>query len=337
MSLSDKIRSLKGLTNIHRPGDKPDILIMSTPRSGSTLLLEMFMSQPGMKCCDEPLDLRRSFVPAASQFSEWHDLLPHPEREQKLHNYFTRIRQNRIPFLNVNPANKNWRPFSDRIVFKILHGGEDLFEWFVKSLNVKIVYLLRHPIAVSLSREEFPRLQSLSQHQQRRSALSIVQKKMADKIADSGSKLERGVLCWCLTNMLALQDRKIPGCLTVTYEELVLNPQPCIDHLALHFDLDAPERMWDVVGSPSGTVRKSDGETQAYFKNASCSNKAWLVEKWKKRVSKDELNRAITILDAFEIDVYPKCQPLPHAKYLLTQALTLDTATASENIALEKN
>lgn len=48
---------LKSLVNIHMPGGH-NVFIFTSPRSGSTWLMELILTQPGFKPCADPFDLR---------------------------------------------------------------------------------------------------------------------------------------------------------------------------------------------------------------------------------------------------------------------------------------
>ena len=55
-------RIIENNNNIHKPDGRPNVLLFSTPRSGSTWLMELILTQSGFKPCDEPFDLRQRHV-----------------------------------------------------------------------------------------------------------------------------------------------------------------------------------------------------------------------------------------------------------------------------------
>ena len=68
---------LKALNNIHIPSGKPDVYIFASARSGSTLMHELILTQPGFKPCKVPFDLR--YEPIANHLARggihsWADL-----------------------------------------------------------------------------------------------------------------------------------------------------------------------------------------------------------------------------------------------------------------------
>ncbi len=57
------------MTSTHRPGALPNVFIFTTPRSGSTWLMELIWSQPGFRCVNEPLDIRDPLVARSLEIS----------------------------------------------------------------------------------------------------------------------------------------------------------------------------------------------------------------------------------------------------------------------------
>ena len=77
-----------------------------------------------------------------------------------------------------------------------------------------------------------------------------------------GTDLDRGVLSWCLQNAVALQEAA-PDWAVVSYEQLVVDPDPVIRELTDKLALSDPERMRRRLGVPSVNVQfKSTEETR---------------------------------------------------------------------------
>jgi hypothetical protein len=300
----------RSVTNVHRPGEQPSVILFTMPRSGSTWLMELIWSQPGFKSVNEPFDLRNPLVRKHLQISSWEELQSasaRPKIERYLRGYLT----NRIHAAETAPQlNKYYRPLTNRIVFKIIHAGEDKINWFRDALGVKIAFSIRHPIPVSLSHKVFPRLTSYLQSDYRE-RFTAAQLALADKIIRQGTKLEHGVLDWCFQNALPLQDRQDDWAV-LSYEQLVLDPKPSLDYLAEKLSLPDKARMLEHLDRASGVKRKSDAETQRLLEQRDNQQKRLrLVSKWRDRVSDDEERRAFDILEAFEIDAYRYGQLLP--------------------------
>lgn len=298
---------IKTSTNLHRPDGRQNIFLFSTPRSGSTWLMELIWSQPGFKACNEPLDLRNPMVQRYSGIKSWLELYNHTANPA-LQRYFQALCDGRLHAIDPIPFRGFYRPFTRQIVFKIINGGEDRIHWFRDTFNGRIIYLIRHPIAVSLSREYWPRLQAQLKSEYGRN-FSQHQINFAEHILESGTRLEQGVLAWCLENAVPLW-MATDEWLILAYEDLVIDPAPWVTQMAERLDLPDPERMLERLAIPSAVKAKSNPETQQALERG--TDRHWLIEKWKSRVSDADERRAMEILAHFELDVYRYGEFLPN-------------------------
>lgn len=301
--------AIKTVTNLHRPEGQQNIFLFSTPRSGSTWLMELIWSQPGFKACNEPLDLRNPMVRKYSGITNWLELYSQ-EANPALYQYFQALCNGYLHAMDPVPFRRFYRPVTNRIIFKIINGGEDRINWFQDTFNGQIVYLIRHPIAVSLSREYLPRVQVQLESDYRRH-FSIEQIKFAQRILENGSKLEQGVLAWCLENAVPLRMAS-DDWLIIAYEDLVVAPQPLITQIAERLALPEPVQMLSRLAIPSAVKAKSNPETQQALERR--TNRQWLAEKWRSHVSKREECQVMEILTHFQLDVYQAGELLPNLR-----------------------
>ena len=310
---------LRTVSNWHRPSGLPNVFVFTTPRSGSTWLMELIQSQPGFKCCSEPLDLRVEGVSENLGLDSWEDLYQ-DESWPQVKAYFEGLCSGRIKFLNQSPFIPFYRPYTKRLVAKVSHGGEAQIERLSQSCGARVVFLLRHPIAVSLSRVETPRLEAFLRSDYRKN-FSQEEQDFAWDIIRSGSDLQKGVLDWCLQNAVPLRNLEREW-IVISYEELVLAPEPILSRLTTGLDLESPSRLYNGLSRPSETVRKSDQLT-ADVLNAPMeeSKKWWLVGKWREKVDEDSERKAMRILEYFKIDLYRFGDILPHSPLWVGQEL----------------
>jgi len=268
--------------------------------------MELICTQPGFKACNEPLNLRNPAVSRRLGISRWEELqssaaLPALER------YFRAICDGESGFKNPVPFSSCYRPVTSRIVFKIIHGGEAYINWFKETFNGRIVYLLRHPIPVTLSRQVLPRLHAFLNSEYRH-CFTEEQLDYARSVVETGDKFEQGILLWCLQNGVALQQVREDWTI-VTYEQLVLEPEPVINLLADRLDLPAPEKMTGRLTKPSGS---STRETKESIQGAlRLPNRQWLVEKWLDKVTEAQRKSTQEMLEVFRLDVYSGDSVLP--------------------------
>ena len=293
---------VKSMSNLHRADGRPNVFLFSTPRSGSTWLMELIWTQPGFKYCNQPLSLFNPLVRKHLGTDRW-EALYEAEFTPTLERYFRSICEGRVRFGNPNPLRGHYRPVTHRIVFKEIHGCADRINWFRDTFNARIGYLIRHPIAVAISSDEFPLLDAFLGTGYR-DHFSREQLAFAAGIVSSGTHLERGVLSWCLQNSIPLREASADWAV-VTYEQLVVDPGPVIDELALKLELPAPNRIREALTVPSVNVKiKSSEETQHLLYETSAERRPDLVDKWRRKVDAEEAARAMQILGVFDLDVY---------------------------------
>ena len=327
----DMISSLKyaakSLGNIHFQGSRRNIFLFATARGGSTWLMEILASQPGMKYYDEPLNIRRKNVQCTGLFSSWQDLMPGARMDQQVLDYLNALAKNRYRFMNPPPLRKHHRFITTRIIFKI-HEVEHLMDAVAEQCDGQVVYLLRHPIATTLSRAVFPRLeQFVHSEYYRTQILSREQVREIDSLWRLGSGLQKGTMCWCFENLLPLRKLKDNDWVATSYEELLLNAERTCRMLARRLDLTDLPRLLSAVGEPSANIQMSHDDTLQIMQcQDNTERRRRLVTKWKARVSDQDEESAFDVLALFQLDPYEPGRFTPTQKYLhfpdTPQALT---------------
>lgn len=232
------------LFNRHRPSVKPNVLIFSLPRSGSTWLQELIWSQPEFKYVNEPLNLKGPRLQNKSRINGFNELYTNEVRD-KVVDYFKGFIEGKHHFMNPNPLRKHSRLFTSRIVFKVIHGGEFFINDIAQQTNSKILYLLRNPIAVALSRKQIPRTEELTSDFVL-SKFNLDEQKFAKEIIHNGSDMEKKIMLWCIQNKFALQQRT-SNWLVLSYERLTCYPEKVLTALAEHCELPELEIMIERV------------------------------------------------------------------------------------------
>lgn len=308
---------LRSISNIHRSGKQKDIFLFATARGGSTWMMEILSSQPGIKYYDEPVNIRRLNVQRTKRFPEWRDIMPDSHRNGDIIAYLKDLQQNRHRFLNPAPFRRNYRLRTNRIVFKI-HALEHMINEIKDRCDGQVVFLLRHPIPTTLSRHEFPRLdQFILSCYHRSEFLDDHQAKEIWQIYCKGSKLQKGVLSWCFENFVPLRYSDSRDWLVLTYEELLLNPEKLCKTVADFLSLPRIDSMLQAVNTPAANIRMSKQDTFDILKNTNEQRKkSALVTKWKSRISDVEERSCFEVLDLFGLDAYLYNRFVAHDRYL---------------------
>jgi len=317
VTVRDRVKyALKAWSNIHRQGPDKNIFLFATPRGGSTWMMEIISSQPGMKYYDEPFNLRRDNVARTGLFPDYRSLMPERAAPAQIVEYLNALAAGQYRFMNPPPYRPGHRFFTNRIVFKI-HELEHLIQQIATECNGQVVYLLRHPIPTTLSRRVFPRLELFleSSHYAR----LIGDPKRLDEIrrlGTTGTHLQKGTVSWCFENMEPLTAPDFGG-LFVAYEELTLNPVKSCDLLLDRLQFSDREAMLRALNRAAANIKMSSAETQQMMNHPDERRRRdYLVTKWRSKVTAADQRDVTAIMQLFELDAYRGDSPLPHARYL---------------------
>jgi hypothetical protein len=310
-SLKNIVRpSLIRLTTIHKPGSQSDIAIVSSPRSGSTWLMETIATQPGMKYINEPdhkelLEYYHALniVPRGIWLS-----LALRERQDLAH-YLLEDRRSGL-FGPANPfaRNHSWR--TSRRVLKLIRMNP-VVEW-LDSLGFATVYLLRHPI---------PQAQSCIKRDHR----LILDEVLADelflrylgpevasyvgRIYANGDLMLQYITQWCVENIVGLTSPLAGKSFTLTtHELLVTNPLKEMERLAGLLRLENIDLLLKRISEPS---RTTDSSSTAAVESIRAGESARLLEMWRRDLTQGEERRLMEPLRVFGINLYKVGEILP--------------------------
>lgn len=299
----------KVIGSVQLPTRGDNVFIFATPRSGSTWLMELILSQPGFRACEQPLDLRNPYVRRHLGISNWVDLYQR-DADPLLQLYFQKICDGRIRGLvTLGPHH---RFVSRRLVFKIQNGWQERIAWMRDTFGGRIVFLIRHPVAVTVSRTQLPRLQAFRKSDYiRHFGDDIIP--LAERIIESGSCYEKGILHWCFENALPLRVVENDW-IILTYEQLVTDPQSVLNYLSNQLDLPDVKQMMDHLYYPSHTTSKSTMETQQLLK---ARHRQSLITKWRRQICDAQEHLAFDIIRSFGIGAYEFGRDMPADDYII--------------------
>jgi hypothetical protein len=293
---------------VHRGRGKDDILLLSSPRAGSTWLMEVIASEPGMRFVNEPL--RPEYVDKARLPTQLDELPPLERKildmpysaEKQLRSIFTDPRITRLfgPYDFFSPQ-FHW--LTTRRIIKEVH-SLGIADWIDhQDLGFKIVYLLRHPVSTALSmiRGCTLRAEANLRHQNfRERYLTKAQVELGWTVLHDGSEFEKRILEWCLENIVPwkIVTTRPHDWLVVTYEELVLSPDQSLRLIASRLGLQHLDRLRQAMTRPSASTHDSR------LKLVRSSDPEFLVQEWRSSVSAEMEAQAHTIIQEFGISAY---------------------------------
>lgn len=293
-----------------------DIMIFSTARSGSTWVKEVIASQSNIKYVSEPLLMDRMTRRQLGADPSWELTVPGGNREAILKEYFQRQFDGKCGYGSPIRRSEFYRKNYDRVVLKLLR-CQDMMNWCEDVFGAKVVYLLRHPMPVALSRKEYKRLPMFIQSQEfRKRFLTDRQHAYAVEVLNNGSELDHKILDWCLQNLAPLKHLDRDNWLIIYYEDIVMQPENELKRLTDYLVLDDANAAAARINQASSTTYKSDLETQKVLNEEGNQSKRrlFLANKWLTRVDIAQIQSAQAIFDQFGIDVYSADNPMPQRR-----------------------
>ena len=314
MSVRTSLKScLKAFHRHHK--SRPDIFIFTLPRTGSTLLAEILNTDPTVKTASESLALNRDNRSVLRKYFDREFLAERyvdisTEELEQLFGYYSDLSEGKTwnSYYWSDLFSPGHRLATSRTLFKthrITYYFREFMDHFREDYGL---YLLRHPVAHSLSRmsqgwDDYTELFAGSRNTGELIPRSA--REMIEEVKESGSPLEKFVLSWCLENYIFIhqfQEEKLgANVIPVFYEDLVWEPEKSIRKLCEKLGLGYNEKMLSLVNVPSSGIVHSEGETEEQIR---AGNRDYLTARWKERVDEQEREKLQHILTELGITIY---------------------------------
>ncbi|HEX7244580.1 MAG TPA: sulfotransferase [Solirubrobacterales bacterium] len=287
-------------------------LVLGSGRSGTTWLAEALARQHGSRLVFEP------FHPVLGCFAGEARLFADPaESEAALAEAARRVLSGRVR-----------GPYIDQVLLARLPRGRvvkdvhaaNLLPWVrARQPAAPIVFVVRHPIATSLSRLRSDAFYGLGDYVATRAGRAdAVRSPVAawlplyDRWRQHAEPLVRLVAEWCLENAYPLSREDDPGVALVFYESAVLDPEPELARLGEHCaGALGPVRRaprGDAVRRPSATDWRG---TAAEAVRAGSWERT--LGRWCEEVDAALIDECLTVLAEFGLDRLYGPGPLPLA------------------------
>lgn len=326
-TVRDAVRTTLSNTARKPQAAQMPIVIASSRRSGSTMLMEACASQWRYSFSDQPL----SVLSVPRVFSKYLPLqadgqltTPSPETQGPLLDYFSALAACE---LQVNgPWNFIRRPdqlFPVRTVIKLVDGKLAL-GWLNSQVRIAGIVLLRHPLtqAHSVMRNGWGLIGAGIASSAHAGRLGISEEALSYYSSTHArlSPLALHVADWCLENVPLLAIAKRENFTVISYEHLVLEEQSVAEHLCERFDLPSCEKFVKSMQRASRSSSHSSDSRRQAIGARRASDLLRLPEIDAARVSECE-----EVLSVFGVDTYSCGDPLPQTSALAPPA-------TSENI-----
>jgi hypothetical protein len=272
------------------------ILLAGTGRSGTTWVSEIINARNEYRYMFEPFYPYR--VNLIEEFGYRQYLRPDSERPL-FKKQVEAILRGSIRDIWIDQFNSRF--ISTKRLIKTIRGHLFLKWVHVNFPGVPIVLLLRHPCAVALSKVKQGWSAHLSVFLKQNSLQEDFLGPYIEELRSAETDFERHLLFWCIENALPLRQFNRGEICVVFYEELCTAPMKEIGKLYEFLDMPFEE---SIVSS----VLKKPVQTRP---GSAILTGANLTREWQKQITAEEVERALELLELFELDCIYTSKPTP--------------------------
>jgi len=313
--------------------EKMSLAVFGTSRSGTTWLAELLLSLPRYRIIYEPLN--PDFYPYVRKlirrlgFSHRRLYVYIYGENIELYNYLYNVLKGKVPTL-ISPMflfNILWKAKRSVIPLKKVIGfplvkfvnGIRLLPWFAKNFKIRGIYMtIRHPCAVIESqlstfwktkpKESIEVLRKILLHDTLKIKELRDNPRIIRKLGQISSHYEFLATLWALDYYIPLCHQKYRWWYTVVYERLVLDSVRELNKIFSYIGEKIPKNAYMNLRKFSATSR-----VRGYVKDP-----YHVLNKWKRKISREDSEKIMNVLNWFEMNFYSIHDPEPDYKALLS-------------------
>lgn len=275
------------------------IIIVGTARSGTSWLSETIAQTPRYRMLFEP-EQEEHTEKGYLLCDQW---LQSKQNSTAAHNYLKQVFSNRVDndWIAQN-SNRNfkrhlWPWLPKKYIIKFVRCNLAA-HYMNTAFGIPVIHIIRDPydVLASQSRVNFPWLVDLSHFKSQKELVALLQHQFNLDISNNTTytDLQLKTLRWCIENVIPLHLLEIKPSKNyriVKYEDLVADIN-VFYKICEEFNIEYPKNIEKVLASPSskahskGTLSNSNNRVTPF--------------------SRSELKEINSILDIFDITIYPK-------------------------------
>jgi len=276
------------------------IILAGTGRSGTTWLSEILMNLLNYRLMFEPFNPRKVNI-----FKDIPNKLyiPPNEDNEEYFRKFEQILTGSIGNRWINQDNRVFKP-KGRIIKTI---RANLFlKWLRNNFpSVPIVFILRHPCAVVLSRYRKGWAgKDLEIIMKQDKLIEDFLNPYLDVINGANTTFQKIACIWCIENYVPLNSMKNTEWILINYEDLVLNPEVEINKILKYSKIDLVVDKDSIKSTSSLTVKK----------DSAIIEKQDPLKTWKTSLTKSEIKEILEIVEGFSLNKLYNENVLPNRK-----------------------
>jgi hypothetical protein len=277
---------------------KNTILIAGTGRSGTTWIAKLI---------NHDNEYRDMFEPFAPQYTkEWRkykykQYIGIEDQREEIADAAKKILSGKVRNNWVDQYNRKF--FCKKRIIKEIRGNF-LLKWINHQFSeIPIVFVMRHPCAVALSRIRLGWDQHFNSIITQKNLVNDFFTDSIGKIKDLKTEFEKQIFLWCLENYVPLRQISKKEMYIAHYEHFCSNPEKEIRRLFEWLKIDYTKRFMDAVKSPSAVTER----------HSAIMTGGDLIDSWRKDVSECEINQAVKILKIFGLNEVYNQSSLPRS------------------------
>lgn len=265
------------------------ILLAGTGRSGTTWIQDIINYKNNYRIVFEPFNSRK--VDLWSDFKYRQYIRPE-NKEKKFSIPAGLILSGRVHGKWVDSHNKKLLA-TKRIVKDI---RINLFlKWIKKNFNeLSMIFIIRHPIAVALSRQKLSWDTYLDVFLSQEDLLEDYLFEFKDQIeaAKKRNEFEKNIFHWCIENYVPLKQFAESDIYIAYYEDFCIHPEREVQKMFKYLGKEYNSKVLKKIDHPSATSRRGS----AIMKGAD------LIKSWKNKVDEEQIKKAGDILENFGLN-----------------------------------
>ena len=272
------------------------IIIAGVGRSGTTLLAETINYDNQFRLMFEPFHKYK--VKTLSEMNYRLYISPFNNNEKLKEKYF-KILSGDIRNKWVDQYNKKY--FCVKRIIKEIRINQSL-KWIkINFPEIPIVYIVRHPCAVTLSKLRLKWDNHLNEYMSQEDLLNDHLKPYIDIINSAETSYEKHFMMWCIENSIVLNSFKKEEIFIIFYEYLITDPVKSIKKLYKHLNLNFNNKIIDTLSKPSLQANPQSAISRA--KN--------IINDWTNYVDDKQKQYTKNILNEYNLDQLYTLEPLP--------------------------
>jgi hypothetical protein len=283
------------------------IVIVSSPRGGSTWLAEIVSTIPGYFMLWEPLHLKNN--PECINYGfDWRNYIPVGTKDQAKEDYIRQILTGEK--LSTRTTTRNnfnfWELNCFRGYLVKFVTANMMLPWLTDLFPIRIIWMIRHPCAVVASQMEHGSWSHISKKNKTAPVEVFEQYPRLEKLYKKLDKLEELLAFeWALQTYVPLMNYRESWFFT-TYEYLLTEGNREVNRLFNYLDEPLPHKIDIQFRKASSTA------SQEYSKNPKDQ-----LTKWQNKLTTKQVNSILQIthevgVTCYTDEIYPQYDQLPN-------------------------